>query len=55
MNRERGEDKQEKRRGRQFDAAVRQNRCAERAGRDADGEEEVDRDLDVDSAADPRI
>ena len=34
---------------------LRQRRRAERAGGDADGEEEIDRDLDVDPAADARL
>ncbi len=49
---EHSHDKEQERGRRELNATVRQFRCAERSGGDADGEEEIDRDLDVDASAD---
>ena len=54
-DRQRRKRKQQERRRRELDAAVRQQRRGERAGGDADGEDEVDGDLDVNAAADALI
>ena len=55
VDRQRRYRQQKEWRGRKLDAPVRQQSRGQRARGDADGEDEVDRDFDIDAAADARL